>query len=574
MRRSTSLLALGLVGTGLGLALAQDPTTPYDPKKDPLVNPATLLQPHDPATCGEDETLFARVEGNPKNLNSLFQSSTVEFRLCSALYDGPFTFDAGMEWRTNDVFTERLEVSEDKKVWTVTLKPGLKWHDGHPFTAHDIAYSWKEILDERVPCSAQKPGTDEITECVAIDDRTVKFVHKEPLPTSKWNVMFSLIPKHLYEKGKAEDPSLLKSDYYSKLNRAPIGNGPYRFVEWVENEKIVVERWEDYPGPKPHFKRIVFRIVPEQNVALLRFENGEFDEMVLTSPQFAVDTVKSEKFKAVGRKALSTEWGYAYIGWNMDPTVPYFRDSRVRRAMTHAVNIPRIISRILYGLPTPCHGMFHPDAWMYNHDVRLLTFDVDQAAALLDAAGWLASDDDGWRYKDGKRFAFELLLAQGSPTTLEIAALVQEDLKSIGVDMQTRVMEWATMQEKVRKHEFQAMFAAWGTGTDPDTNWNLWRTEEKDTGRNYVCYSNPRVDELFVAGRREFDKEKRTRVYQEIQKLVYDDQPYTFLWNAPTRHAFHKRIRGVAFSPRGVINFDPGDKAWWVHKSEQLRPGN
>lgn len=574
MRQSTSLLGLGLVAAAVGLAVAQDPTTPYDPKKDPLVNPATLLQAHDPATCGEDETLFARVDGNPKNLNALFQSSTVEFRLCSALYDGPFTFDAKMEWRTNDYFTERLEISPDQKTWTLTLRPGLTWHDGHPFTSHDIVFSWKTILDERVPCPAQKPGTDEIADCVALDDRTVKFVHKEPLPTSKWNVMFSIIPKHLYEPGMAEDPTLLNSDRFSRLNRAPVGNGPYRFVEWVADDKIVVERWDAFPGPKPHFKRIVFRIVPQQNVALLRFENGEFDEMVLTSPQFAVDSVKSEKFRQVGVKALATEWAYGYLGWNMDSSVPYFQDVRVRRAMTHAVDIPRIIARILYGLPQPCHGIFHPTAWMYNPEIKLLAYDLDQAGALLDAAGWAANDDDGWRYKGGRKFSFELLMGQGNPTGEEIAALIQEDLKSIGVDMQIRTMEWATMQEKVRKHEFQAMFASWGTGTDPDTNWNLWVTGEKDTGRNYVCYSNKRVDELFALGRKEFDQAKRKRIYQEIQKLVYDDQPYTFLWNVPTRHAFHKRLRGIAFSPRGVINFDPGDKAWWVHKAEQLRAGN
>jgi peptide/nickel transport system substrate-binding protein len=137
--------------------------------------------------------------------------------------------------------------------------------------------------------------------------------------------------------------------------------------------------------------------------------------------------------------------------------------------------------------------------------------------------------------------------------------------------MKTQIIEWAVFQEKTRKHEFQASMAAWGTGVDPDLNWNLWHSEmaDQEGGRNYSCYSNPRVDELLRLGREEFDPARRAAHYREIQKIVYDDQPYTFIWNRPTLWAFNRRIRGVVFSPRGVWNFDPSFMAWWVHRSEQ-----
>jgi peptide/nickel transport system substrate-binding protein len=203
--------------------------------------------------------------------------------------------------------------------------------------------------------------------------------------------------------------------------------------------------------------------------------------------------------------------------------------------------------------------------------VKLLPFDTDAAAALLDEAGWKVSEEHGWREKDGKPLSFTLLMPQGNPVSVEVAAIFQRDLKSIGVDMKTQMIEWAVYQEKTRKHEFQASIAAWGTGVDPDTNWNIWHSEmiEQEGGRNYSCYANPRVDELFALARREFDESKRRDYYREIQKIIYDDQPYTFLWNRPTTWAFHKRIRGVTFSPRGVWNFDPSYFAWWVAKAEQ-----
>jgi peptide/nickel transport system substrate-binding protein len=131
-------------------------------------------------------------------------------------------------------------------------------------------------------------------------------------------------------------------------------------------------------------------------------------------------------------------------------------------------------------------------------------------------------------------------------------------------------MEWATFSETTRQCEFEAMMAGWGTGTDPDTNRNLWHTDQRKVGRNYTGFSNARVDELFELGRLEFDPAKRAKIYQEIGKIIYDEQPYTFLWNSPVLRGFHKRIRGVDFSPRGVWSFSPGMSNWWVHKDDQM----
>ena len=563
-----ALTVLALTGTA-GVFAAVQAAAPYDPKNDPLVNRKEMLEAHDPARATEDDWLFVTLDGNPRTTNALMASSTYEFMLNGFIYDGPFTFDEKMQWKINPAVTEKLDVSEDRKTWTLTLKPGLKWHDGKPFTAHDIAFSYRMILSPAV-VTAQRSGTDELASVTAVDDRTVVYVHKEALPTSKWNALFSILPKHIYDKDVEKNPDLKSGDYYSKVNREGVGTGPYRLIEWKENDKIVLERWEEYPGPKPHFKRLVARIVPDQNVQLLTFEKGDIDEMRLTSKQFAVETVQSKPFQQIGQKALGREWGLSYIAWNMRGN-PFFGDEKVRRAMTMCCNIPLMIKTIGYNLSTPAYGIFHPDSWMFNPDVKLLPFDPKAAGKLLDEAGWKVSEEDGWRQKDGKKFSFTLLMPQGNPVSTDVGAILQNDLKKIGVEMKTQQIEWAVYQERNRKHEFQASIANWGTGVDPDLSWNIWHTEmiEQEGGRNYSCYSNKRVDELFQLGRREFDETKRRDYYREIQKIIYDEQPYTFLWNRPTTWAFNKRIRGVVFSPRGVWNFDPSSYAWWVVKSEQ-----
>jgi peptide/nickel transport system substrate-binding protein len=243
--------------------------------------------------------------------------------------------------------------------------------------------------------------------------------------------------------------------------------------------------------------------------------------------------------------------------------------------MTHALNIPMYLEKITYNLEKQCYGVFHPSSWMFNPQIKLLPYDLKKASALLDEAGWKTDPGDGWRYKDvnGRRvkFDFTILVPQGSSTGEKVAAVFQEDLKKIGVQMNTRVLEWSAFMEKVDKHEFQAEIAAWGVGSDPDGEYNLWRTEEYKTGRNYGGYSNPRVsnprvDELLEAGRTEFDQDKRAKIYQEIEMLLYEDQPYTWISNRSTLSTASKRIRGVQLSPSGMYTFDPSYFAWWTPK--------
>lgn len=546
----------------------------YDPDSDPLVNPPSLFEPlpEDLSLVEKDETLYLQLEGSPNTLNPLFVSSGYEFTVVDTLFAGLFTFDKDMKWRLNDDIIESFEESEDHTTFVVKLKKGFTWQDGHPLTAHDVVYSWKKILDPDVPALAQKPSVEPIKECVALDDYTIKYVQPEPLATRYWNLLFPIIPKHIFEKGEKENPDLKTGDYYLKQARFPVGSGPYKIVEWKENDKIVIERWNGYKGKKPYFKRIVFRIIPDTNITLLSFEKEEIDCIRrLSAQQFARET-DTPFFKKVGFKGRGVEWSFSYIGWNMDGSNPFFADKRVRTAMTHAFNIPKVLDKVFYNLATPCNGVYHPDSWMYNPDTQLLDYDLDKSRQLLDEAGWLVDPDDGWRYKeiDGQkvRFEFILTMSQGSVSAPKMAAIFQGDLKRIGVEMKTRTYEWATFLQKIRNHEFQAETAGWGTGTDPDAGWNLWRTDQYKVGRNYGGYSNARVDELFVLGRKEFDFEKRKKIYQEIGKILYEDQPYTWLYNSPILSAFNKRLHGIQFSPRGIFNFDPSFLEWWVKKGE------
>lgn len=566
-------------GSGPVAAPAQD--GPYDPANDPLVNPPSLFEPlpTDPGAIAEGETLYRNCEGNPSTLNPIFQSSTYEFYLSDMLFSGIFAFDEKMNWTINHDIVESVEESPDQLTYVVKMKDGLTWHDGAPYEADDVCFSWEAILDENVPAVAAKSGTDQVKSCDVLDRLTLKFTNKESLPTNKWNVQFNIIPKHLYEKERKAHPDLNSGDYYNKLNRAPVGSGPYKFVEWVENDKIVLERWEEYRGKKPHFKRMVFRLIPDPNILLLTFNKGDIDEFRFTPKQFATQAGPGSDFdKAGGAKLRKPQWDLTYLGWNMDGSNPFFADVRVRKAMTMACDIGRMRRDLTYNLYDQSTGIYHPTSWMYPKTApALLPFDLDGAAKLLDEAGWLADpNQEGWRYKSiagaPTRFEFTLLVPQGSALGQQIGAILQDDLKSIGVKMEIQVLEWATFQERTRKHDFQASTAAWGTGVDPDNSYNIWHSTsydpKGDAGRNYGGYKNERVDELFELGRREFDRAKRAEIYGEIHSLIYQDQPYTFLFTRPILWGIHERIHGVTTSPRGPFNFDPSVSDWWVSPAD------
>src|SRR5690606_3133716 len=148
----------------------------------------------------------------------------------------------------------------------------------------------------------------------------------------------------------------------------------------------------------------------------------------------------------------------------------------------------------------------------------------------------------------------------GSTTGQKCCELLKSNLDQIGVLCHVKPTEFTVLQEKSRKHEFHAMFAGWGTGADPSTSKNLWKTGE---GRNFVNYSNPEVDKLFELGEREFDREKRGEVYGKIASQLWEDQPYTWLFNMSSFYGFNKDLRGYRFSPRGPYTYDPGLSAVW-----------
>ncbi|MDA1039696.1 MAG: peptide-binding protein [Planctomycetota bacterium] len=509
------------------------------------------------------------VMGDLGSTNPIMISTSAEFDILGLTGFGLFSFGRDLDPFAAAETVVSWQTSADGLLDKVVMRDDLVWSDGSPITAHDIAFSYTVIMDPRVPVPAVRSGTDQLRGVHAYDDHTIVFFHQEPLATNVWNINFPVLPKHVYEKTWEQDPTLKDSPEHVALEQSPIVGGPYEIVERTRGQQIVLRRrenWSAVNGKKvreePFFKEVRFRIIEDPNTSLLALKAGDIHEMILTPEQWTTQTT-DEDFYQRNTKANAPEWVSFHLGWNIES--PFFADRRVRRAMSYAFDYDEMLDKLCYGLYQPCAGNFPDDSWMApKKKLQPYKQDLDTAEALLDEAGWIDRDNDGIRDKeiDGRLVPFEFsILCSQQPLRIAICVLMKDCLDRIGVRMNVKPVESTVLQDLTQKRKFQAYFGGWGSGTDPDTSENIWKTGAM---RNFVNYSNPEVDRLYEEGRRELDRAKRAGKYARIQEILYEDQPYTWLFWRNSFYGFSKRVRGYVFSPRGPFHYSPGFGSLWM----------
>ncbi len=510
-------------------------------------------------------TTFVReAQGDLKSSNPLLFSAAMDGEFSELTGVSLFGFDRHFTPFASKDAVVSWQTSKDRLMDKLVLRDDLTWSDGKPITAHDVEFSFKVILSDSVPIPAVRSGTVELKYVKAYDDRTLVIFHKEALATNVWNMLFPFIPKHIYEKSLAEDPTMTRSDYHSKLEDHPVVGGAYKMKKRVRGQEFVVERREEYylhngkqVRMKPYFKQIRFKVIEDPNTALLALKAGSIDDHRISPEQWESQT-DDEDFYKNNTKNTTLGWDSYYFCWNFK--TPFFGDKRVRHAMSYAMDYDEMLSTIFHDMYQPSRGTFHPTSWMFPKHEPPQPFqqDLDKAEDLLDEAGWEDSDGDGVRDKmvDGKRvpFRFSLLVHQ-RPDAIKVGTLLKECLDQIGVECLVKPTEFTVWVEKNRTKAFQASMGVWGTGADPGSQENIFGTGK---GRNSGGYSNPEVDNFFRQALLEFDREKRGEIYGEITKLMWEDQPYTWLLYRNSFYGFNKRLRGYTFSPRGPYGFSPG----------------
>ena len=536
-----------------------------------ILSALSVLAPEDGKGVNWDAPFNRALLQDLSSMNPLLASSVAEFDIGELTGFGLFGFDWNMIPFASKDAVASWQTIHDHMMDKVVLRDDLVWSDGQPITAYDVEYSFQLIMSSSVPIPAMRSGPDELKWVKAYADHTLVYFHKRKLSTNVWNLNFAIVPKHIYEKTAVEDSTLRTSDAHRQLERQPVTGGPYAVSSWSRGQEIVLKSREDYymykgqqVRDKPYFSQMRFRIIEDGNTRLLALKSGDIEESELEAEQWQTQSEGDDYYRD-NTKVYGPEWLYMYIGWNMDTNkVPFFGDVRVRKAMAYTLNYDEMLKDLCYGLYEQCTGIFHPNAWMYpKTPLEHYHQDLDKAENLLDEAGWKDTDGDGIRDKmiNGKKVPFEFtLLVSNKPDRIAICNLFRENLNSIGIVCNVQPLEAAVFQERVFKKNYEAEMAGWGTGTDPSLEKNIFGTGE---GRNSGSYSNPEVDRLLQEGMTEFDRDKQAEIYGRVHSLIFEDQPYLFLYNLDSLYGFNKKLRGYRFSPRGPFGYSPGIGAVW-----------
>jgi len=446
---------------------------------------------------------------------------------------------------------ESWEVAEDHLTYVFRLKKGVKWQDGRPLTARDVLFSFERIRDPKVDSAHLRSYYQDVENLEVLDDHTIRYTYRIPyFRALEFCGGIPIVPAHTFTEGV---------DFNNHpIGRNPIGNGPYRLLRWETGREIVLVRNEEYWGEKPHFNRIVLKIITDSTAAFQVLKKGGLDEMTLRPIQWVRQT-RSRRFNENFLKLKYYTPSYSYIGWNQRK--PLFSDRRVRLAMTLMMDRETILKKILFGLGTVVSGNFYIKSPDYNQALKPHPYDPAKAIELLRAAGWEDHDRDGILDRDGAPFRFEFLLSSGSKFGEQVATILQENLKGIGARMDIRKLEWAVFIQRIDERDFDACTLGWSLSWESDP-FQLWHSSQAEKGSNYVGFVNEEADRIIEAARREFDPAKRHRMYHRFHEIIHEEQPYTFLFTREDLEAVSSRFRNVNLYPMG-----PQPREWWTPTS-------
>lgn len=483
---------------------------------------------------------------DPGMLNPALTPSGTTHPVTGQIFNGLVRLDRSFN-PTPDL-AQSWTVSPDGRTYTFKLAPGVRWHDGVPFTSADVKYSYEQVLTKLHSRTVTLAGV--IDGIDTPDDNTVVFRLKDRYtPFLRWldEDNGAILPRHLYE---GTDPLT------NPANAKPVGTGPFKLESSVPGDRITLVRNPDYfKKGLPYLDQIVFRIVPAPPQAVQGFEAGELNLLLFPDP------AQTERLRARSGTTVTEDGreGFARV-IRLIPNLRRkpFDDVRVRRAMAYAID-REFIARAAYAgtlkaATGPLSQFFPP---FYTADVAKYPRDPNRARALLDEAG-LAPGPDGVRVRAS--FVFDQPFAQA-------AEIVRQQLAEAGIALEPQVMDFNGWVKKLYiDWDFDLGYSQFTDPPDPDIGLRgrfVCDNIKKVPFANGGAYCNPRVDDLFARAAAEPDESRRVQMYQEVQRILVDDQPQVFLVDGKGPVAYDESFRGwERGGSKSPYYF--GEQMWWT----------
>lgn len=500
---------------------------------------------------------YLNLGGEPTTLNPItstdgYSSSAQSYVLESLMTRDIETF----EWKP--ALATSFKVDSEKTKFIFKLRENVFWHDGKPFTAEDVKFSFDVIFDDSYNTASKRPYFEGIKEVNIIDDYTVEFITKNSY-YGNFDVCaggLTILPKHYYEQ------KLSKSIY----NKTLIGTGPYRLSKYERGSRLVYEKNKDWWGFKEEnqnewsFEKIVLRFVKDPNVSLEMLKKGSLDFMGLQPEQYVKKTDGPMWGKSVHKVFTEnkTPKGYNFIGWNLKH--PILKDKRVRQALSMLVNRKLMSEKFEYGYSEPAAGPVYHTSPYHDQSIKPVEYNPKKALALLKEAGWSDTDHDQILDKiiDGKKVKLSLTILEPYEGFMKYQTVFKEDAKKVGVEINIKLIEWNSFTKLMDEKKFDAVRLAWSASVDWDPK-QIWHSSSIDGGSNFISYSNKEVDALIDEARLIYDRDERIKKLSKVEKLIVEDYPYVFFtYKDKTMYGYTDRI----IKERDTYKYDIGTSFW------------
>lgn len=438
---------------------------------------------------------------------------------------------------------ESYEFSEDRLQLTFRLRDDVMWSDGTPTTAEDVLFTWEAQTHPDIawPFIDSKKR---ITKVEVLDPYSVRFHFSEAYGTQLNEANFGVIlPKHAWGRLPFSEWKTNSDWFVENL----VVNGPFNLESWEPEQRVALVRNERYFEPGlPKVDRIVFEITRDAQSQISKLRSGHAHLVEYVNPP---DAEQISNHPDLRLETFIPRFFYFTL-WNT--TRPFFADREVRQALTLATDRQAIIDTLHFGYGALSHSPYPSNSWVYNKDLKPLPYDPVRAREILERKGWIDSDGDGIRDRDGQPFRFELITNSENPLRRDITVMMQEQLRLVGIAADPRHMEFNSLLAPLSRHDFDAVV----TGLAMDTGFNnryYFHSSAIKDGYNWGSFEHAEMDQLIEAIEIQTDPKITKPLFDRLQEILSEEQPLTFLYEGRRLVGIHKSLHDV--KPNAVSSF-------------------
>jgi len=487
--------------------------------------------------------------GSPRALNPLLDyANLVDRDIDRLIFSGLTRFDAAGRPTPDLAY---WFISEDQLTYTFVLRPNLKWHDGRPLTAEDVAFTVGLMQDPAYPGPADLGRLWQAIQYEVVNSQTISFTLPEPFAPFLDYTAFGLLPQHKLTGVSAAD--LVDADF----NLAPVGAGPFQFAGWKSAggalAGVVLTVAPDNYLQRPNLNQIQFNFYPDAAAALAAYQNGEVQGVSQLAEAQMAEALRLPQLGLY--TSLLPEYSLIFLNQRSDE-LPFFKEKKVRQALLYGLNRSAMVVNLLQGQAVVADSPVMPGSWAYNAELPQVEYSPEQANTLLDSAGWVfpaeavAGTENYVRQKDGRPLKFTLI-TPNDPVHVAAANSAKATWAMIGVQIDVSPVDPATLYSQyLEPRAYQALLADYNLAGTPDPDpYPFWHQTQVESGQNYSGFDDRVTSELLEQARITTDLAARARLYQRFQSRFADQVPALLLYYPVRNYAVDRRVGGVQIGP-------------------------